>query len=187
MKRSDLKVGEKLFYTTSNDWRTPRYSSNGVEVTVVSVEPHLKTRSLGYGKSRIEKCSGGYGVLVKKINGMTGEEFEDVVKLTHLRGPWTETKKQVDEWCAQRDARAKATRDASTQRYEAFLMMQDRVRTLAGADLAGRMQSTSDGYAVRIPVELLESMVVALELLASWKDGVPPVPSSPDPDGELVA
>lgn len=80
MKRSDLKVGDELFYAKPYEWS--RHC--GSKTTVLAVEPY-GTHKFARGDARFHPSGKGGGVLVE-IHQVGFGPRKDVVPLGHLRG-----------------------------------------------------------------------------------------------------
>lgn len=102
MKRSELEVGQKLFYATPAQWR----NGQGIKVTVQAVEPYIAGSDY---KRTPYPSSSGAGVLVSK--GATGRT--SVVPLGHLRGLYDAAKEVADQTAA-------AVTEAYQAKYRAY-------------------------------------------------------------------
>ena len=76
MKRTDLHVGDELYWATPSDWKANR---TGKKVTVLHVEPYGRAE-FGRREIRPESDGRGNGVHVKVQQPSFGD-YEDVVRL----------------------------------------------------------------------------------------------------------
>lgn len=107
MKRSELKVGDRLYHATAGNWKRGGGWGGSWAVTVLAVEPYKYDR-YAIAEKRHHPVSKGFGVYVQLDNGT-----RDVVQLQNLRGPYDECK-------AIADGRAKAIKDECAARRKAF-------------------------------------------------------------------
>jgi hypothetical protein len=104
MKRSELTVGAALAYV--------RYkNADPVKVVVAAIEPHEVNSWARRGESRFRPCPKGNGVLVKRVREFNDSEYEDVVQLRQLIGPWAEVKAEHDAEEARKQVARKARAD----------------------------------------------------------------------------
>jgi hypothetical protein len=104
MKRSELKVGAELAYI--------RYkNADPVKVVVAAVEPHEVNSWARRGESRFRPCPKGNGVLIKRVREFNDSEYEDVVQLRQLIGPWAEVKAEHDAEEVRKQAARQARAD----------------------------------------------------------------------------
>lgn len=98
MRRVDLVVGAELYYDRSREWETNSWN-RPTRAVVVAVEPYkaIESYSLRSGP-RLEPVKSGPGVLVDLYYESSPDTANRrVVNVTHLRGPYAETKARVDE------------------------------------------------------------------------------------------
>ena len=114
MKKKDLVIGKRYFYSTRQDWHVSTWDTHCVEIVDLEVKKWRwqagKLVPSGY-------MIGNTGLRALKINSVSGVvEGEMVVTLAGLRGEWEPTitavkaaaekrKKLADEQKAQEDAR----------------------------------------------------------------------------------
>lgn len=85
MKRSEIHVGDVLYYAKPGDWdRNVAAPYKGNRVVVVSDKPH----QLGsFHPYRPYEVASGSGVLVDFVRETGAAARRDIVQLAHLRGP----------------------------------------------------------------------------------------------------
>lgn len=154
MKRSDLKVGDELYYARPGEWTDLRL---GDKVTVVAVEPYQEIRST-WGMRRSEpykQVPSGNGVLVEGPS-WGGDLAKIVVQLGHLRGPYAETAAKVEALRAEADAATKAAREARAAHSRALGALERR------AEAAGYLVSADrDGNYMLVKPDVLAALLDA--------------------------
>lgn len=119
MKRSELKVGDVLFFARKYEFDR----GHGNRAKVLSCEPHRKSDYYPYD---LLKTGKGSGVLVEmEASGSCGAH-RAVVNLQQLHGPWDEVSKAQEEKRAEAAAKARARDDLRKASA-------DLCRTLSGA------------------------------------------------------
>lgn len=122
MKRSELKVGDELYYAKPRDWD---HDHAGNKAVVLAVEPHMARDMHIRRGERFVEIDKGNGVLVE-IHESRFSPRRDVVSLAHLRGPYAAVAAEVKIRAEQRRDRVatiqaqqkavKAAADAVAQR-----------------------------------------------------------------------
>jgi hypothetical protein len=99
VRRVDLVVGAELYYDRGQKWETASFYGGGAgRAVVVAVEPHKETTSSWNTVRRAGPVKSGPGVLVDLYYDTSPDRaIRCVVNVTHLRGPYAETKTRVDE------------------------------------------------------------------------------------------
>jgi hypothetical protein len=109
MKRSELKVGDVLFFARKYEFDR----GQGSRVKVLSCEPHRRN---DYYPHNLLETGNGSGVLVETEAVGSCRARRIVVNLQQLRGPWDEVSKAQEEKRAEARAKSRARaelRDAS--------------------------------------------------------------------------
>lgn len=102
MKRSELNVGDELYYAKPGDWHR---DYDGKKVVVLSVEPYRDRLGQDRGRGdRFLKVDKGTGVLVE-IHSKTTGRYRRVVQLAQLHGPYETVAAEVRARAEQRHAR----------------------------------------------------------------------------------
>lgn len=93
MKRSDIHVGDELFYARSNAWQ--KYG-DGCKAVVVDTQPYSITR-VTYGSDYYRPDANGKAVLVDLYDSHVSDKpRRTAVPTAHLRGPYEATKAEAD-------------------------------------------------------------------------------------------
>jgi hypothetical protein len=131
MKRSELQVGDILFYARPVNWGGSHIPATA-KVEVLAVEPHRRKE---LNRREISQIDRGNGVLIAYVNS---DCRTDVVQLAHLRGPYDEVVAQVRRQAAVALAEREAARERAVQR-RALAAENDTARTAvtARAEAAG--------------------------------------------------
>lgn len=150
MKRSELKVGDVLYYTRSRDWEDTAHG--GHKATVVDTQSY-RTFGRGYYYGPIPETwkpdPKGTGVLVDIHDGQSS--YRDVVPLSSLKGPYDELAAHVAQRAEAKDARA-SNRDTVLARAEK-----------AGIKATRARQTTHPEEYVMLPVDELARILDRLE------------------------
>jgi 16S rRNA A1518/A1519 N6-dimethyltransferase RsmA/KsgA/DIM1 with predicted DNA glycosylase/AP lyase activity len=137
MKRSDIHVGDELYYDRSTAWQL--YAHGGQKAIVVNAEPHTITRRT-WGKDTYYPDPKGKAVLVR----IDDYKEPTPVLTAHLRGPYEPTAKLVAETSAaeaeRRNAESKKTQDV----WANAKAVEERA-TAAGIDTKARRIEFEDG------------------------------------------
>lgn len=151
MKFSELKLDTDYYQDRATKWATNEWSAAGHRVRLVDLQRYTWS-----GRALASK-SGGY-VQVEFLDRKGFQQKTSYVTLTSIRGPWVETKAQVDAYVAQAQAareRAGKTRDA--RKTEAI--------TLAAALNAAGVSAYVDYSRVGVPSVFFTNSVLAMEWL----------------------
>lgn len=134
MKRSELNVGDELYYAQPRDWADMRI---GVRVVVVSTKPHKS--ATGWSRATpFKETVTGSGVLVDIFRpGLSPRR--SCVQLGHLRGPFAEVEADVRR---QREERFAADKAAD--------LLRDKRRSVAVEACA---RAARAGYADALPYD----------------------------------
>lgn len=114
MKRSEINVGDELYYDRRRDWETSAY---GQKAVIVDTAPYrIQKASWGWiRKDTYSPNPKGNAVLVD-LHSPGGKVARTAVPIAHLRGPYTETLAAVEKTAAQaktaQAAESKAREDA---------------------------------------------------------------------------
>lgn len=122
MKRSEIHVGDELYYDSRRDWQTGLWGG-GTKAVVVDTERYSVSRLSPWGmRTRVDyqQDPKGNAVLVD-LHGVdvhgTPKVERKAVPIAHLHGPWESTHATVEQARAKRkaadDAHSKATQDAA--------------------------------------------------------------------------
>lgn len=153
MKRSELKVGDRLYHDGHTGWDTSMYG--GAEVEVLAVTPHQSTR----WSSNIREADKGQGVLVQRVRQDGTPGRRDVVQLGHLRGPWVTTLALVT---ANREARHEASEARRIERENLANALEDLVLRLA-EQVGVKPYAGPYAHRVELSIGQLTTIVEALE------------------------
>lgn len=166
MKRSELKVGDELYWAKPYDWK---HDHTGKKVTVLHVEPYGRAE---YGRREIrpERDGKGSGVHVE-VNGFGVRDWKDVVRLGDLRGPWETTRDAVEarvEAKRQHENDERVRRNAERQTRTAIV---DRAKAtgygfalVAGDRMEGRVMTTVETLGLMLDrIETLTANVSRLD------------------------
>lgn len=101
MKRSEIRVGDVLYYAKPSDWDHGYIDPRGARVVVVSDRPHQRSTLYPY---QLREISAGTGVLVDFVRDgaqdgpsvTASRSPRDVVQLAHLRGPYEQVAAEVE-------------------------------------------------------------------------------------------
>lgn len=161
MKRSELNVGDELYWAKPGDWT---HDYIGKKVTVLHVEPYGRSHYSHRGTLRAEHDGKGNGVHVQVHNPGFGSR-EDVVQLGHLRGPYAATLAEVE---AQIDAKDKARREATAHRIDLAATRNAMTRRAHDAGYRfGGMYGPDAETMVATNVETLGAMLDRIEALTA--------------------
>jgi hypothetical protein len=158
MKRSELKVGDELYWAKPHDWQK---DYTGKKVTVLHVEPYGRDE---YGRREIRKEYSGKGNGVHVRVDHPGFNYgEEVVRLGDLRGPYAATLAEVE---ARQDAKRLALIEAQTARRTTDNVRNHAIRR---ADATGHRFAAAYGPSsqnlVTTTVETLGAMLDRIEAL----------------------
>ena len=157
MKRSELKVGDELYYAAPRNWEA---GYDGKRVTVLATEPY-KQPDIWSRNGKPFQVSTGAGVYVR-IHSKYGDN-DTVVQLGHLRGPWGTISAEVE---ARQDAKRLALIEAQTARRTADNIRGHAIRRAAGG---GYTFTTTVGLGshgrVETTVETLGAMLDRIDAL----------------------
>lgn len=132
MKRSDLVVGESYYYATGTGWLDRSAYGRWGRAVVVASEPYVEPHGWGGRDHSPRQTNRGPGVLVDlhewgydptrltAAGKVELKPYRTVVQLGQLRGPWGQTKAEVDAAEHQRlidaaERQAAADEDAYTR------------------------------------------------------------------------
>lgn len=158
MKRSELKVGDEIYYCPSQDWRVD--NSRAEKVVVVDTAGY---RTLDrWHRKRVqngetwEQARSGPLVLVDRHSRYDDDAVtRTVLPLAHLRGPWVELSEQAAKAQAARRERRQAAEDAARNLAEKREAVLERARE-AGVKARAAYDGTGD---VAVSVEELERLL----------------------------
>lgn len=160
MKRSELKVGDELYYARYRDWETAPHG--GQKVVVLSTEPYRRLSVGYYGPDHKPWRPDPQGALVLvEIHNLT-YRHQDVVSLASLKGPYGKVAAEVA-------ARAKTRRDREraleAKRHDQAAQQQAVIARAERAGVEARTwlhTSASEEY-VMLKVDELDRLLDRLE------------------------
>ena len=177
MKRSEIKVGDVLFYAEGNDYMEKSYTRTGKAVVKMiaarDVRPSYDRRSPADYRA-IEPGSRDYGkarVLVEITDEYRGS-YQRLVPLASLRGPYAEVKAarekrlmEIRQENAARDAAAKSAR-ARAETLEAAYgeLLGGQTPYRAGVDIQGLY---GDSPRITLTLDAAETLLRRLQVAES--------------------
>jgi len=168
LKRSEIKVGGEYYYDRQQDWMVGKYGTGSKAVLVD--DQRYSISKTWHREHRYSRDPKGTAVLVD-VYGLNYDGTEKVertaVPVAHLRGPWGQTKAEVDARIAakkERDDNARSARNAEAANA-----------AIARASALGLTVRREGGYtspraAVAMSPEVLEILLDAYEKNAA-KEG----------------
>jgi hypothetical protein len=140
VKRSELNVGDELYYARSTNWEDrSAYGQRAVVVDAGCWERPI--RHWGFDNNP-RPASKGNGVLVDLYSDGRAKPWREVVTLGQLKGPWLEVKTRVDKAEAQRREREAADRAEQDTEWTAARSAADRARRLGFAQIVAQQYPT---------------------------------------------
>lgn len=149
MKRSDIKVGDELYYDSGQDWRLPKHSlrPTGQKAIVVDLGPFRILRERwGLRGDPWVKDPTGTAVLAD-LHREGWAPKRDAVPTAHLRGPWSTVLAEISAALADRADERAAQRDERKAAVHRADMAVERGKQLgfwASVDLTGEPRITLD-------------------------------------------
>lgn len=148
MKRSELNVGDELFYARKWEWG----QHEGTKVRVLSTEPYGRD----YDHRKVPRKS-GTGVLVSPVDVNGKKQWDEIVQLSQLRGQWADVEPVQAKLRAERQAALAKQREAREAREERLRGLQVR---LAGAGYPCFIDDYHE-HAITFEPDVLERMLDA--------------------------
>lgn len=147
MKRSEIHVGDTLYYDRSTNWQT--YTGDARKAVVIDNEAYTITRR-AWGKDTYHKDPRGKAVLVQ----IDGYAEPTAVPTTHLRGPYEATKAEAEKVAEARRQERAAESKKTVDAWAAGKAIEDRAKAAGVNATVTRIQYVDGPMMVLSPADL---------------------------------
>lgn len=166
MKRSELNVGDEVYYDRSTNWMTS--AGGGRKAVIVDTKPYKVRKSrfgFRYDSTYAEDPKGN--CVLADVTGWNGNTERTAVPVSHLRGPFEATKAEVEKATAEQREREKADSQRTVNAWAEAKAVEDLARAhgiearavrvdplsplpVFQVSVAGLCKLLADAYAARI-------------------------------------